>query len=83
MLAFSPKFEAYTIRLGQSRVPFIIPHSGSDPQTLRWIDATVSFRLLFKMHFECQRTLSESYLLLAFVLCGLFCICQSVDPAQF
>ena len=36
--AFPPELDACTIKLGES-VPDILRHSGSDPQTLRWIDA--------------------------------------------
>ena len=50
IIAFSPKFAAYTIKLGRSQVLDILCHLGLDPQTLRWIDATADnefLRLLF------------------------------------
>jgi len=39
-VSFSPTSEAYAIKLGHSQVLCILRHSGSDLQTLRWVDAT-------------------------------------------
>jgi len=81
IITFQLSLEAYTVKLGRNQVLDSLQHSGSDPQTLRRINATVYVVLcrtrLYMTFIHIIRSLADVSLILCLTVQGRYPHVQS------